>query len=312
MIAALLYLQFHTVKNRLTIAVQAAQAAEISFRRAGRRAFISTGIFPGAARSAPACGRIFHGCDSFSGGFIVLRIHRRVGFFCVHRAGMGVAAQTRGAGVHQRRKWRFFFPAPVTRRTLIHFKLMRSQMGILFSALFLDAAFQPLRCERPLVDACGRLVGDSLHVEPAYPRGVLLNHDADGSRYLELERRLAVLLPVIRTGGACGLRVGREFPQLTSADLTNFDTIKTYAQQAFASGPLPYLLFPFELVRPALLATNWFAFLVALGPALLVMLLHYLWVIRSDVAFEEAVRGSIAKTCGKARRRARRQLAQRR
>lgn len=31
----------------------------------------------------------------------------------------------------------FLFPAPVSRRSLIHFKLLRSQMVILFSALFL-------------------------------------------------------------------------------------------------------------------------------------------------------------------------------
>src|SRR5206468_12067142 len=31
----------------------------------------------------------------------------------------------------------FLFPAPVTRRTLIHFKLLKSQAGILFSTLFM-------------------------------------------------------------------------------------------------------------------------------------------------------------------------------
>ena len=102
------------------------------------------------------------------------------------------------------------------------------------------------------------------------------------------KRRLAVLLPVFALLAFVFFWVGRAFPQLTSADLTNLDTIKAYAQQAFASGPLPYLLFPFQLVIRPYLAPDWFAFLVALGPALLVMLLHYFWVMRADVAFEEA------------------------
>ena len=102
------------------------------------------------------------------------------------------------------------------------------------------------------------------------------------------KRRIAVLLPVVALLAFVLLWVGREFPKLTADDLTNPETIKAYAQQAFASGPLPYLLFPFQLVIRPYLTHDWLAFLAALVPALLVMLLHYLWVIRSDVAFEEA------------------------
>jgi len=48
------------------------------------------------------------------------------------------------------------------------------------------------------------------------------------------------------------------------------------------------LLFPFRLVVRPFLAANAAQFLLALGPALVVLLLHYFWVIRSNVAFEEA------------------------
>jgi hypothetical protein len=48
------------------------------------------------------------------------------------------------------------------------------------------------------------------------------------------------------------------------------------------------LLYPFRLVVRPFLAPNALAFLYAVGPALGLMLLHYAWVVRSDVSFEEA------------------------
>ena len=53
-------------------------------------------------------------------------------------------------------------------------------------------------------------------------------------------------------------------------------------------GPLVYLLWPFRIVvRPYLAADSW-EFLKSLGPSLLMLGLHFVWVVRSNVAFEEA------------------------
>ena len=54
------------------------------------------------------------------------------------------------------------------------------------------------------------------------------------------------------------------------------------------NGPMPCVWYPFRLVLKPYFAPEWIAFLLALGPALLVMTAHYLWVMRADVAFEEA------------------------
>jgi len=77
-------------------------------------------------------------------------------------------------------------------------------------------------------------------------------------------------------------------PPLTSDDLANLTAIKDYARQVLVSGPLPYLLIPFRLVVRPYLATDAIGFLRVIWPAVLLMLAHYWWVIRSDVAFEEA------------------------
>jgi hypothetical protein len=74
-------------------------------------------------------------------------------------------------------------------------------------------------------------------------------------------------------------------------DLSRFKDLKAvqdYVEQVLTAGPLPYLLYPVRLVVRPYLAPNALAFLCVLGPALLLLLLHYWWVVRSNVAFEEA------------------------
>jgi hypothetical protein len=67
-----------------------------------------------------------------------------------------------------------------------------------------------------------------------------------------------------------------------------FDSLTNYAGQVFASNPLHWLLAPFRLAVAPQFAANAKEFLLALGPVLGLIALHYAWVIRSNVAFEEA------------------------
>ena len=183
----------------------------------------------------------------------------------------------------------FLFPAPVTRRTLIHFKLMRSQLGILFGVLlfltFISNRFSvdgrwPIRAAGWWVI----LFTLNLHsLASSFAMTKLMDHGIS-----TWKRRVVVLTLVIAALSYVGLWAVREIPELTSADLTNLDTVKEYARQLLVSGPLPYLLFPFRLVVQPYLAPDWLAFLKVIWPAILLMLLHYIWVIRSDVSFEEA------------------------
>ena len=73
----------------------------------------------------------------------------------------------------------------------------------------------------------------------------------------------------------------------TPEDTSGVKQFGAYFQEIFARGPAPYLLGPFRaMVRP-FLASDVLAFLHSLWPAALLLALHYLWVIRSNVAFEE-------------------------
>jgi hypothetical protein len=287
MITALFYLQFHTVKNRLTMRFKRLKQPKYLFGALVGGLYFYWYFFRvllaphrhvngySAVTTASPADALFHEPI----GALVLFVFIVLAWVLPHK---------RAALAFTEAEVAFLFPAPVTRRTLIHFKLIRSQMAILFSALFLTLLSSRFGANGHwLIRAAGWwviLFTLNLHTLAA-SFSVTMLMDRGISTW---KRRLAVLLPVMALLGFVIFWVGREFPQLTAADLTNLDTIKAYAQQAFASGPLPYLLFPFQLVIRPYLASDWLAFLVALVPALLVMLLHYFWVIRSDVTFEEA------------------------
>jgi len=63
---------------------------------------------------------------------------------------------------------------------------------------------------------------------------------------------------------------------------------RDYLQQLLASPPLSYLLYPFRLVLGPYLASSTLEFAKAFLFAVGIILLHYAWVVRSNVAFEEA------------------------
>jgi hypothetical protein len=295
MIAALFYLQFNTVKNRLLM----------RFKRLKQPKYLIGAIVGGfyfywyffRVLLAPRGYRHNYSALVPTTSPADLMLYESFGAlaFFIFILMAWVLPHQRAALTFTEAEVAFLFPAPVSRRTLIHFKLAKSQLGIFFSALFLTLFSSRYGSSGHwLMHAIGwwvilftlnlHMLGASFAITMLMERGLST-----------WKRRLAVLLPVAALVGWVIFQLQRTFPTLTTADLANFDAIKTYAQSAFASGPLPYLLFPFQLVIRPWMAPDWPAFLTALVPALLILLLHYFWVIRSDVAFEEASLEASAK-----------------
>jgi len=181
----------------------------------------------------------------------------------------------------------FLFPAPITRRGLIQFKLLRSQAGIFLTTVLF--AFLTHR-----FGVGGKMV---IHLAGWWLMLSLLNLHFLGSSFAltalmdrglaHWKRRLAVLAVVLAGVGLVAAWALRALPPLTADRLVDLDAIVDYARQALVSGPLPYLLYPFRLVVRPYLAANALEFLVALGPVVLLLVAHYWWVMRADVAFEE-------------------------
>ena len=71
-------------------------------------------------------------------------------------------------------------------------------------------------------------------------------------------------------------------------DLRSADAMGQYVRVQLDRGPLPWLLAIPRLTLAPYFAADGRAFLIALGPALVVLFLHYFWVLQSEVSFEEA------------------------
>ena len=183
----------------------------------------------------------------------------------------------------------FLFPAPVSRRALVHFKLLKSQVRILFSALLIALFSNRLS---PLggsawIHAVGWWILLStleLHgIGASFTRERLLNLGLNPARRRILFGGVAVLLAA---GAWWWIR--RHVPAPGAADLAGAAAMISYLEGVAAIPPLPWVLAPFRWLLGPFFAADAATLARTLGPALLVLAAHYVWVIRSEVSFEEA------------------------
>lgn len=182
----------------------------------------------------------------------------------------------------------FLFPAPVTRRTLVHYKLLKSQAAILLSAFFVTLFSGRLsRGSAGGTYYAGLwllLSTINLHLLGcSFGQTMLLDRGISSRKV-----RFAILALVAAVLGATFLWIRHAVVPPSAEVFASLRSLAEYIQQVCLSGPLPFLLYPFRLAVRPMLAANGHAFLLALGPALALLALHYGWVMASDVAFEEA------------------------
>ena len=285
MVSALFYLQYHSFRNRLVS----------RFKRLKQPKYLIGALVGGlyfywyffrflfqgyAGRPGPATNLAFSPEQLLaieSLGALVLFVFVFMAWVVPHE---------RAALTFTEAEVAFLFAAPVTRRTLIHFKLMRSQLRILFSVLFLTL-FSRRFGGNALIHALGWwLILSTLNLHflgSSFARTILL--DRGISNWL---RRLLVIGLAAAMVVVVWVWAKRTMPALNPASIPDARSALDYLQRVLTAGPALYLLYPFRLVVRPFLAPDTAAFLSTLPPVLLIFLLHYLWVIYSDVAFEEA------------------------
>ncbi len=193
----------------------------------------------------------------------------------------------------------FLFTAPVTRRQIVHYKLIRAQIGILFGATI--AAFfwgGRLLTLAGLARVAGFwLMFATLHLHTigaGFARTGLIEQGVTG-----LRRRIVplgvVLLFVVGivvgareawpaiTAAARGLL--NEDGDLSRSGISNFLAV---VAEVGTSGLLGIVLWPFQVLPRLVLSLTPAEFGRGFRVGLGLLLLHYIWVIRSDAAFEEA------------------------
>jgi hypothetical protein len=184
----------------------------------------------------------------------------------------------------------FLFPAPVSRRTLINFKLLSSQFSILFTSLFFTLISNrwSFLGGNALTHALGWWVVLStlnLHFTGA---ALTISRLVEGG-VSPLRRRLVVFLGLSLVIALTLAWVWRDLQAPEPADIAGVEPFTRYVLGVLNGGLLGLLLWPLKLVLGPFLAVDLRSFSFALPPALLVIAAHYFWVLRLEsVSFEEA------------------------
>jgi ABC-2 type transport system permease protein len=199
----------------------------------------------------------------------------------------------------------FLFAGPVSRRGLIQFKLLHSQLLILFNALLWTLILSRERFGvSPWLRAISiwvLLTTLSFHrLGASFVRTSLSEHGR-----LALRHRVVSLVALTAVLIALVWSVADALPVVSAAGAGGPRSFLAAAAEA-AQRPLPSALtYPFRLMVRPLAAHSGSQWLAALWPALLLMVLHYVWVVRSDTAFEEAaVEASLQRAKALSERRA--------
>ena len=183
----------------------------------------------------------------------------------------------------------FLFAGPVTRRGLVSYKLVRAQLAVLFNVVVWT-----LLLSREAFGASAWLRAASLWVllttlslhrlGASFVRSGLKQHGSTG-----LRRGVVPLLAAGSGIAVLGWALWSEASGLTAA-LRDGDA-EAFLAVLTAVGlqpPLKWLVVPFQLMVRPLTAPTVDAWAHAIGPAMGILALHFLWVIRSDAAFEES------------------------
>jgi len=182
----------------------------------------------------------------------------------------------------------FLFPAPISRRKLIHFRLLGAQLRILFSALIFT-----------LISSGWKFLGGSTltHVIGWWIILTTLNLHFTGaaltitklvdSGVSAARRRWLIGGTVALLVVATVVSVWHDTPPFPTGRLSQAD-FANWISRFVDAGLLHWLLIPGKLIVAPFLASTTTSFLHALWPAALILIAHYFWASSQEVSFEEA------------------------
>lgn len=205
--------------------------------------------------------------------------------FLIFLVGSWVFAGDRASLQFSEAEVAFLFPAPVSRRMLIQFRLIRLLLGSLFSAVVFN-----FFTGRAMHDGHGlfRLAGlwVALSALALHALGASFASQRLTERGLSGTRRRLLVLGVV---GLLTLAIW-SWGRAVAAERFpgGFQEFVAWLGRIPSVGPVPWLFMPLRWVVAPWFAESWPEFIRSMIPALAVLMAHYVWVIRSDVAFEEA------------------------
>jgi hypothetical protein len=197
----------------------------------------------------------------------------------------------------------FLFPAPVSRRMLVHYRLLGAQLGIAFTALIFTVIFGRGRGFGqlgwyPFVGWWLILALVNLHITgTTFVYSRLLNPSITTPR-----RRVITIGAVAAVAVVLVVWIAASLRAPAATDFDTASDLAAYAKELLHAGPMPWLLALPKLALAPYFAGSIGDFALAMIPALILLVAHYFWVVNTEVAFEEATIARAEKRA--ARRRA--------
>lgn len=183
----------------------------------------------------------------------------------------------------------FLFPAPVTRTTLIQLNVLRTQLRIFLSSFLLSVLFRRGSAlgGHWLQFAAG--IWALLSMLQLHMLALAFTRERLRARGLRPILQVVLLLTVLAVVGlVCGWSMRAVLHWPPADTLADGKALATWFSAIAGAAPLTWLLTPFRWVVAPLFAADTRAFVIAMGPVLALLLGHYLWAVRVQVAFEEA------------------------
>ena len=188
------------------------------------------------------------------------------------RSGRPALAFTRAEVQH-------LFTAPISRRHLIRYRVLRSQIAAAVVGGIITLLFRPVGVAEGLTNFLGlALVLATINV---HLTGVSLSRLSASARGW-IPRLVAAGAVVVVAATAAV-----HWSELTTIAARRSDLVGEL-NRLTTSGMAGIVLWPFRALANVVLADSPGAFLVAVPWAFALLLLNYLWVLRTDVPFEEA------------------------
>ena len=182
----------------------------------------------------------------------------------------------------------FLFPAPVSRRALVHAKLVRTQIAILintiiFAVLLRGGGGSSESWRRGFALWVGFSVLALHRLGAAIVRANALEHARPGQR-----RSALPILIFVALLGAVAWGVLSHLDALRVASSIGLAKVGAAMADALRQ-PIPSAaLWPVRAVLAPIFASNASGWLATIPFALGILLVHYVWVVRLDASFEEA------------------------
>jgi hypothetical protein len=191
-----------------------------------------------------------------------------------------------GAALHfTRADVQWLFPAPLTRRQLMEYAVLRSQLTALFSAAILTLFVGPADLAGRAIFFVGFWISSaavSLHLAGvSLSRGTAVRPGFAG--------RLRRWVPFVLVAGAVltiAAAAAAAWPGIAAS--RGMGATAEALHSALSRGPAAVVLWPFQLLARLTLAPSFSASLEALPAALVLLIANLIWVLRSNTPFEEA------------------------